>query len=55
MHSKKCKYDQTGRCVRLVMRGYMGLEVVELFNLHRQSVSIYVQKFNDVGMDALLE
>ncbi|MGG3959622.1 helix-turn-helix domain-containing protein [Bhargavaea massiliensis] len=33
----------------------MGLQVTQLLNLHRQSVSSYVQKFNKDGMDALLE
>ncbi|MED4876232.1 helix-turn-helix domain-containing protein [Anoxybacillus geothermalis] len=41
--------------IRLVMQGYMGLEVAKLLNLYRQSVSGYVQKFNEGVMDALLE
>lgn len=41
--------------VCLVMEGYMGKEVAALCNLHRQSVATYVKKFNEGGMDALLE
>jgi transposase len=41
--------------VRLVMEGRMGKEVAHLCNLHRQSVSTYVKKFNEGGMDALLD
>jgi transposase len=41
--------------MRLVMQGYMGLQVTQLLNLHRQSVPSYVQKINEGGMDALLE
>jgi len=41
--------------IHLVMQGYIGLQVAQLLNLHRQSVSSYVQKFNEGGMDALLE
>jgi hypothetical protein len=41
--------------VRLVMEGYMGKEVADLCNLHRQSVATYVKKFNEGGIDALLE
>jgi transposase len=41
--------------IRLIMQGYIGLQVAQLLNLHRQSVSSYVKKFNEGGMDALLE
>ena len=41
--------------VRLMMEGYMGKEVADLCNLHRQSVAAYVKKFNEGGIDALLE
>jgi transposase len=40
---------------RLVMEGYMGKEVADLCNLHRQSVATYVKKFNEGGIDTLLE
>jgi transposase len=39
----------------LIMQGYMGLQVAQLLNLHRQLISSYVQKFNEGGIDALLE
>ncbi|RDV23061.1 helix-turn-helix domain-containing protein, partial [Parageobacillus toebii] len=41
--------------IRLMMQGYLGIQAAELLNLHRETVSIYVQKFNQGGMDALLE
>jgi transposase len=41
--------------VRLVMEGKLGKEVAEICNLHRQSVSEYVRRFNEGGMDLLLE
>jgi transposase len=41
--------------VHLVMEGYMGKEVADLCNLHRQSVATYVKKFNEGGINALLE
>ncbi|WP_233414543.1 helix-turn-helix domain-containing protein, partial [Thermaerobacillus caldiproteolyticus] len=41
--------------IRLIMQGYLGIQVAELLNIHRETVSIYVQKFNQGGMDALLE
>jgi len=41
--------------IRLIMQGYLGIQVAELLNVHRETVSIYVQKFRQGGMDALLE
>jgi transposase len=41
--------------VRFVMEGYQGLEAAALLNVHRQSVSTYVNRFNQGGMDQLLE
>lgn len=41
--------------VRLVMEGKLGKEVAEICNLHRQSVSEYVRRFNEGGLDLLLE
>jgi DNA-binding NarL/FixJ family response regulator len=34
--------------VRLVMEGYMGKEVADLCNLHRQSVATYVKNLMKV-------
>ncbi len=41
--------------VRLIMEGKLGKEVAEICNLHRQSVSEYVRRFNEGGMELLLE
>ena len=41
--------------VRFVMEGYQGLEAAALLNVHRQSVSTYVNHFNQGGMGQLLE
>jgi transposase len=41
--------------VRFVMEGYQGLEVAALLHVHRQSVSTYVNHFNQGGIDKLLE
>jgi DNA-binding CsgD family transcriptional regulator len=30
--------------IRLIMQGYLGIQVAELLNIHRETVSIYVQK-----------
>ena len=38
-----------------VMEGYQGLEAAALLNVHRQSVSTYVNHFNQGGMDQLLK
>ena len=35
--------------VHFVMEGYQGLEVAVLLNVHRQSVSTYVNHFNQGG------
>lgn len=40
--------------IRLIMQGYYAIQVAELLNLHRETVSEYVKKFNTGGMDALL-
>lgn len=52
---KNANMSKRVAAIRLVMQGYMGLQVAQLLNLHRHSVSSYVQKFNEGGMDALLE
>ncbi|MFJ5621681.1 helix-turn-helix domain-containing protein [Peribacillus loiseleuriae] len=40
--------------IRLLMQGYYAIQVVELLNLHRETVSEYVKKFNTGGMEGLL-
>ncbi len=37
------------------MEGKLGKEVAEICNLHRQSVSEYVRRFNEGGLDLLLD
>jgi len=41
--------------IRLIMQGYLGIQVAELLNVHRETVSIYVQKFHQGGMDTLFK
>jgi transposase len=52
---KKANMAKRIAVIRLIMQGYLGIQVAELLNIHRETVSIYVQKFNQGGMDALLE
>lgn len=52
---KKANMAKRIAVIRLIMQGYLEIQVAELLNLHRETVSIYVQKFNQGGMDALLE
>ena len=40
--------------IRLVMQGYYAIQVAELLNVHRETISSYVKKFNQGGMNALL-
>ncbi|MFJ5623131.1 winged helix-turn-helix domain-containing protein [Peribacillus loiseleuriae] len=40
--------------IRLLMQGYYAIQVAELLNLHRETVSEYVKKFNTSGMEGLL-
>ncbi|KHF26706.1 hypothetical protein LR68_04474 [Anoxybacillus sp. BCO1] len=41
--------------VRLVMEGFLGKDVAKMVNLCRQSVSLYVERFNEGGLDHLLD
>ena len=41
--------------VRLVMEGYLGKDVAKMVNLCRQSVALYVSRFNEGGIDRLLD
>lgn len=41
--------------VRLIMEGYMTIQVAQLLNIARQTVSIYVKKFEAGGIESLLE
>jgi len=40
--------------IRLIIQGYYAIQVAELLNLHRETISEYVKKFNTGGMDELL-
>ena len=40
--------------IRLLMQGHYAIQVAELLNLHRETVSEYVKKFNTDGMEGLL-
>lgn len=40
--------------IRLLMQGYYAIQVAELLNLHRETVSEHVKKFNTSGMKGLL-
>jgi transposase len=41
--------------IRLIMQGHFGVQVAQFLNLHRETISIYVQKFNQGGMEELLK
>ena len=41
--------------IRLTMKGYQAIQVAELLNIHRETISDYVKKFNEGGMEALLQ
>ncbi|MCZ0757153.1 helix-turn-helix domain-containing protein [Anoxybacillus sp. J5B_2022] len=41
--------------VRLVMEGYLGKDVAKMVHLCRQSVALYVARFNEGGLDCLLD
>ena len=40
--------------IRLIMQGYYAIQVAELLHIHRETISDYVKKFNEGGMEALL-
>ena len=40
--------------IRLLMQGYYAIQVAELLHLHRETVSEYVKKFNEGGLEGLL-
>jgi len=41
--------------IHLIMQGYLGIQVAELLNIHRETISIYVQKLHQGGVDALFK
>lgn len=40
--------------IRLLVQGYYAIQVAELLNIHRETISDYAKKFNEGGMEALL-
>ena len=40
--------------IRLLMQGYYAIQIAELLNIHRETISDYAKKFNEGGMEALL-
>ena len=51
---KKASMAKRVAIIRLVMQGYYAIQVAELLNVHRETISSYVKKFNQGGMEALL-
>jgi transposase len=51
---KKASMAKRVAVIRLIMQGYYAIQVAELLNIHRETISSYVQKFNHGGMNALL-
>lgn len=40
--------------IRLLMQGYYAIQVAELLHVHRETISEYVKKFNEGGVEGLL-
>ena len=51
---KKTSMAKRVTVIRLIMQGYYAIQVAELLNIHRETISGYVKKFNEGGMEALL-
>src|SRR6476646_3964912 len=51
---KKTSMAKRVAVIRLIMQGYYAIQVAELLNVHRETISSYVKKFNHGGMEALL-
>jgi len=51
---KKATMAKRVAVIRLIMQGYYAIQVAELLNVHRETISSYVKKFNQGGMEALL-
>jgi transposase len=51
---KKVTMAKRVAVIRLIMQGYYAIQVAELLNVHRETISDYVKKFNHGGMEALL-
>jgi transposase len=51
---KKASMAKRVAVIRLIMEGYYAIQVAELLNVHRETISTYVKKFNHGGMEALI-
>lgn len=51
---KKASNQRRIIAVRMIMEGYMAIEVAKLLGIHRQSVSSYIIKFEKGGIEELL-
>lgn len=51
---KKASMAKRVAVIRLIMQGYYAMQVAELLNVHRETVSTYVKKFNSGGIESLL-
>ena len=54
MFHEKASMVKRVTIIRLVMQGYYAIQVGELLNVHRETISSYVKKFNQGGMEALI-
>jgi len=51
---KKASMAKRVAVIRLIMQGYYAIQVADLLNVHRETISTYVKKFNQGGMEALI-
>lgn len=51
---KKSSMAKRVAVIRLIMQNYYAVQVADLLNVHRETISGYVRKFNQGGMEALL-
>ena len=52
--SKRQRWRNESLSSVLIMQGYYAIQVAELLNVHRETISSYVKKFNHGGMEALI-
>ena len=48
---KKASMAKRMTVIRLIMQGYYAIQVAELLNIHRETISDYVKKFNEGGIE----
>src|SRR6476620_3697155 len=51
---KKASMAKRVAVIRMIMQGYYASQVAELLNVHRETISSYVKKFNQGGMESLI-